>query len=45
MHSMELDKNVKAIARAGAGTNNIPVSKCTEQGIVVLIHQVPMRMR
>ncbi len=35
MHEMELDKNVKAIARAGAGTNNIPVSKYTEQGIVV----------
>ena len=35
MHEMELDKNVKAIARAGAGTNNIPVSKYTEQGVVV----------
>lgn len=35
MHDMELDKNVKAIARAGAGTNNIPVSKYTEQGVVV----------
>lgn len=35
MHDMELDQNVKAIARAGAGVNNIPVSKCTEQGIVV----------
>ncbi len=35
MHDMELDKNVKAIARAGAGVNNIPVSKCTEQGVVV----------
>lgn len=35
MHEMELDTNVKAIARAGAGTNNIPVSKYTEQGIVV----------
>ena len=32
MHDMELDENVKAIARAGAGTNNIPVSKYTEQG-------------
>ena len=32
---MELDKNVKAIARAGAGVNNIPVSKYTEQGVVV----------
>ncbi|MGJ7922280.1 phosphoglycerate dehydrogenase [Neobacillus sp. LXY-4] len=35
MHEMELDKNLKAIARAGAGVNNIPVEKCTEQGIVV----------
>ncbi|MBU9712273.1 phosphoglycerate dehydrogenase [Evansella tamaricis] len=35
MHSMELDKNLKAIARAGAGVNNIPVEKCTEKGIVV----------
>lgn len=35
MHSMELGNNLKAIARAGAGVNNIPVEKCTEQGIVV----------
>ncbi|UGB28926.1 phosphoglycerate dehydrogenase [Metabacillus sp. B2-18] len=35
MHSMEFEKNLKAIARAGAGVNNIPVEKCTEQGIVV----------
>ncbi|MEH6907784.1 MULTISPECIES: phosphoglycerate dehydrogenase [Neobacillus] len=35
MHSLELGNNVKAIARAGAGVNNIPVEKCTEQGIVV----------
>ncbi|RBW69179.1 phosphoglycerate dehydrogenase [Bacillus taeanensis] len=35
MHTMELDANLKAIARAGAGVNNIPVDKCTEQGIVV----------
>ncbi|HHY73883.1 MAG TPA: 3-phosphoglycerate dehydrogenase [Bacillus bacterium] len=35
MHSMELGDNLKAIARAGAGVNNIPVEKCTEQGIVV----------
>ncbi|WP_102345100.1 phosphoglycerate dehydrogenase [Bacillus sp. Marseille-P3661] len=35
MHSMELGSNLKAIARAGAGVNNIPVEKCTEQGIVV----------
>jgi D-3-phosphoglycerate dehydrogenase / 2-oxoglutarate reductase len=35
MHEMELGNNVKAIARAGAGVNNIPVDKCTENGIVV----------
>lgn len=35
MHSMEFGTNLKAIARAGAGVNNIPVEKCTEQGIVV----------
>jgi len=35
MHDMEFDKSLKAIARAGAGVNNIPVGKCTEQGIVV----------
>jgi D-3-phosphoglycerate dehydrogenase len=35
MHSMEFANNLKAIARAGAGVNNIPVEKCTEQGIVV----------
>lgn len=35
MHSMEFANNLKAIARAGAGVNNIPVERCTEQGIVV----------
>lgn len=35
MHDMELSENVKAIARAGAGVNNIPVSECAEKGIVV----------
>jgi D-3-phosphoglycerate dehydrogenase / 2-oxoglutarate reductase len=35
MHSIEFGNNLKAIARAGAGVNNIPVDKCTEQGIVV----------
>ena len=35
MHDMELPKSLKAVARAGAGTNNIPIDKCTEQGIVV----------
>ena len=35
MHDMELSDNLLAIARAGAGTNNIPKDKCSEQGIVV----------
>lgn len=35
MHEMELGKNLKGIARAGAGVNNIPVDACTEKGIVV----------
>ena len=35
MHDMELGENVKVIARAGAGVNNIPLDKCTNQGIVV----------
>ena len=35
MHDMELPENLLAIARAGAGVNNIPVQKCAEQGIVV----------
>ncbi|SHJ16004.1 D-3-phosphoglycerate dehydrogenase [Tangfeifania diversioriginum] len=35
MHDMELPSSLKAVARAGAGVNNIPVEKCTEKGIVV----------
>ena len=35
MHQMELGSNLRAIARAGAGTNNIPIDKCSESGIVV----------
>ena len=35
MHEMEFDKELKAIARAGAGVNNIPLEKCAEEGIVV----------
>lgn len=35
MHDMEFASNLLAIARAGAGVNNIPVEKCAEQGIVV----------
>lgn len=35
MHDLEFDKNLKVIARAGAGVNNIPLDKCAEKGIVV----------
>lgn len=35
LHDMEFGENLKAIARAGAGVNNIPVDQCSEQGIVV----------
>ena len=35
MHEMELGANLKGVARAGAGVNNIPIEKCTEKGIVV----------
>ena len=35
MHDMQFPDNLKAIARAGAGVNNIPLDKCAEQGIVV----------
>ena len=35
LHDEEFPASLKAIARAGAGTNNIPIEKCSEQGIVV----------
>lgn len=35
MHDMELGDNLLAIARAGAGVNNIPLEKCADKGIVV----------
>ena len=35
MHDMDFDKNLKVIARAGAGVNNIPLTKCADHGIVV----------
>ncbi len=34
-HELEFAPSVKAIARAGAGVNNIPIDRCTEEGIVV----------
>ncbi|MDO5400723.1 MAG: phosphoglycerate dehydrogenase [Eubacteriales bacterium] len=35
MHEMHLPENLLAVARAGAGVNNIPLTSCAEQGIVV----------
>ena len=35
MHELEFDENLKVIARAGAGVNNIPLDRCAEEGIVV----------
>ena len=35
LHDMQFPENLRAIARCGAGVNNIPVDKCTEKGVVV----------
>ena len=35
MHDMEFNAELKAIARAGAGVNNIPIDRCSKEGIVV----------
>ena len=35
MHDLELPDSLEAVARAGAGVNNIPLDKCAEKGIVV----------
>ena len=35
MHEMEFNPELKAIARAGAGVNNIPIDRCSQAGIVV----------
>jgi D-3-phosphoglycerate dehydrogenase len=35
MHDFEMPDSLESIARAGAGTNNVPVDKCSEKGIVV----------
>ncbi|MCR5251344.1 MAG: phosphoglycerate dehydrogenase [Lachnospiraceae bacterium] len=35
MHEMEIPKKLLAVARAGAGVNNIPLDKCAEAGVVV----------
>ena len=35
LHDLAFDPNLKAIARCGAGVNNIPIDRCSENGIVV----------
>ena len=35
MHDMQMPENLLAVARAGAGVNNIPLNSCAEEGIVV----------
>ena len=35
LHEMPFSPNLRAIARCGAGVNNIPVEKCTKEGVVV----------
>ena len=35
MHEMEFSRNLKAVARAGAGVNNIPLDRCAQNGVVV----------
>ena len=35
LHEMELPENLLAVARAGAGVNNIPIDKCTQSGVCV----------
>lgn len=35
LHDMEFPSSLKAIARAGAGVNNIPIERCTEKGVIV----------
>ena len=35
LHEVTFDKSLRAIARAGAGVNNIPIDRCTEEGICV----------
>jgi len=43
MHDLELPEGLAAVARAGAGVNNIPLDKCAEKGIVVF--NTPGRMQ
>lgn len=44
MHDMEMPQSLLAIARAGAGVNNIPVADCTDKVLLFSIHRVQMQM-
>ena len=44
MHDMDLPESLLAVARAGAGVNNIPLDECAKKGIVVFNTPVPMQM-
>ena len=44
MYEMEFSEDLLAVARAGAGVNNIPLDRCAENGIVVFNTLVPMPM-
>ena len=45
MHDMQFPAGLRAIARAGAGVNNIPLDRCAEEGIVVFNTPGAMLMR
>jgi D-3-phosphoglycerate dehydrogenase len=45
MHETGFPASLLAIARAGAGYNNIPVERCTQDGIVVFNTPAPTRTR
>ena len=36
MHELEIGENLKAVGRAGAGVNNIPLEKMSDKGVVVI---------
>ena len=43
MHDMDLPDSLLAVARAGAGVNNIPLDKCAEKVLLYSTHQVQMQ--
>ena len=42
MHDLDFPESMLAVARAGAGVNNIPLDQCAEKGIVVFNTPAPM---